>query len=614
MTEKQFLIRPLLILGSCVLLVLPRDIRADDSLPHRFQKHIDYLASDELGGRGVGAPGIELAAEYIAREFASAGLTPAGEKGTFFQTFPITLHRELKDDGRLEISGDSIKRRQGADFIPFNFSSDDEFSGGLMFIGYGAANEERKYDDFSGADLTGSVALMFRGEPPSWAGEDGSPTPHATFRSKVYNAKDRGAAAVLIVNQAPAEGEKDDLAEFIAEGADQYGIPAFHITRSMAQSALAAARLGTLEELQKKLDSGSPASSPMAHMKAGGKASFEKRSSPTRNVVGLRAGSGPHADEYVVIGAHYDHLGVRKPMMRKFKEGKIVEEPAEPQIHNGADDNASGTSALIEIARLFAEGPPPQRSILFAAFTAEESGLHGSKYYVDDPIVPLEKTVAMLNMDMVGRMKSDESAVQVFGTDCGSTFAQIVESEGGHLGLKIAPGVDFGGRSDHASFLRKDIPSMHFYTGAHTDYHKPSDDADKINAEGGAKVSQLVHAVAKELAERPDRPTFVAPKRDKAEPAAAGTPTYRVVMGLTPAYGDDGRPGMGVDAVSPEGPAEMAGMRAGDRIIRINGKPVANVYDYMAATRNNKSGDSVEVVVLREGAEHTLRVTLAGAR
>jgi len=582
-------------------------------LEHRFQSHINYLAGDKLEGRGVGSRGIELASDYIARQFASIGLEPAGDDGTYFQTFSMTLHRTLTDESRLAFGGDKVERQQRTDYIPFNFSSDDSFSGGVVFCGYGITNPDKTYDDYKDIDLTGKVAVMLDGEPLSWADESGNPTRHAMHRNKVYNAKDRGAIAVLIVSPKPAEGETERLTEFVAEGADAYGIPAFHVTRAMADDCLASVRFGSLNELQDKLDAGGFASGDLVHVTVTGQAGFKKTTAPTRNVLGLRRGVGPLADEFVIIGAHYDHLGIRKPMMRKFKGGKLVAEELQPQIHNGADDNASGVSGLIEIARMFTAAPPPKRSLLFIAFTAEESGLHGSKHYIEHPSAPLEKTAAMLNMDMIGRLKPGDDHVQVFGVQCGKEFMEILEPAGRREGLIIAPAVDEGGRSDHATFVRKQIPSLHFFSGNHSDYHQPSDDADKINAAGGARIAKLVYETAKELAEGDSRPQFQVVKSEKKEPAT-GMTTFRVVMGLTPNYTDDGKPGMGVDAVSPEGPAEVAGMKAGDRIIRIGGKSVANVYDYMAATRNNKAGDVVEVVVLRDGQEQSLKVTLAPAR
>jgi len=582
-------------------------------LTDRFQAHINYLASDELEGRGVGSRGIELAAEYIAKQFTSIGLEPAGENGGYFQAFDMTLHRELAEASRLAFESDSAERKLGKDFIPFNFSSEEAFSGGIAFCGYGIVAPDKDRDDFVHIDPSGKVVLMLRGEPPSWADESGNPTPHAQFRNKVYNAKDRNAVAVLIVNQTPAEGLEDELTPFEAEGADAYGIPAFHINRAMADAMLSKGGLGSLAELQERLDQGGYASKDLADVKGTGQAVFRTRSASTRNVLGVLRGQGPNADEYVVIGAHYDHLGIRKPMMRTFKAGKIVPDTSGPQIHNGADDNASGTSGIIEIARLFASGPKPKRSILFIAFTGEESGLHGSKHYVDHPAVPLDKTAAMLNLDMVGRMPAGKNTVEIFGVDCAKEFKEIVDQAAASEGLQVAPSSDTGGRSDHASFIRHDIPSMHFFSGQHADYHKPSDDSDKINAADGARIVTFVQRIAMGLAGAEAKPTFQAPKA-AAMPSPGDTPTYRVVMGLAPGYGDDGKPGMAVEAVTPEGPAAIAGMKMGDRIVRIGGKKVANVYDYMAATRGNKAGDTVDVVVLREGAEVALKVTLSPAR
>lgn len=581
-------------------------------LAQRFHAHIEYLASDQLEGRGVGTAGIDLAAEYIASEFEKSGLKPAGDNGTFFQSFPMTLHRELTGNGRLTFTGNTSPLRQGKEFIPFSFSSDDSFSGSVAFGGYGIVATDREHHDFAHLDVAGKVVIMLRGEPPSWADDRGNSTPHAMFQNKVYNAKDRGAVAVLLVNQSPTSGESDDLMSFDAQSAAAYGLPVMHITRAVADAILARANADNLNKLQERLDSGGMASTDLEGIDAQGQAGFEKRSAPVRNVLGILAGNGANRDEVVVIGAHYDHLGIRRPMMRKFKDGKLVREKMEPQIHNGADDNASGTSGLIEIARKLAEGTRPDRSILFIAFTAEESGLHGSKFYVDNPVVPLERTVAMLNMDMIGRLESRSKEVQVFGAHSGKPFLGILARAAKLEGLKIAPTPDEGGRSDHAPFVRNDIPAMHFFTGQHADYHKPTDDTHKINSRNGARVLSMVHRVALEIANREERPQYQKVE-DEPAPSAGGTPTYRVVMGLAPGYGDDGKPGMLVDAVSPQGPASVAGMKKGDRIIRISGKDVANVYDYMAATRDNSPGDEVSVVVLRGGKEINLKVTLSGA-
>ncbi len=586
---------------------------APTDLERRFQGHINYLASDELEGRGIGSRGIELAANYIAKQFATIGLEPGGDDGTLFQTFEVSLDRKLSDKSRLTFSGTKRPVRLRAGFTPLAFTSDKAFDGGVVFCGYGIVAKDRDRDDFVHVDVSGKVVLVFRNEPPSWASDEGEATHHAMFRNKVYNAKDRLAAAILFVNPRPAEGESDTLLNFDAEGADAYGLPAFHITRAVAGDLLRRGDMDDLDTLQKRLDAGAYASKSLKGVSATGQAVLNTRTAKAHNVVGKLTGRGPHADEFVIIGAHYDHLGIRKSNMRKFKAGKLVREDRPPAIHNGADDNASGTSGLIEIARSLASGPAPKRSILFVAFTAEETGLHGSKHYVEHPLVPLDKTVAMLNMDMIGRMPPGTDKVQIFGVGSGSTFDDIVERAATPLGLEIAPSHDTGGRSDHASFIRNSIPSMHFYSGNHEDYHKPSDDADKINAADGARIIQLVTQVTSTLLARDEPPAFQKMKKDSTVPDGS-TPTYKVVMGLAPGYGDDGKRGMAVDAVTAEGPAGIAGMKKGDRIVRIGGKSVANIYDYMAATRNNKAGDTVEVIVLREDKEITLEVTLSSAR
>lgn len=620
---KDRILKRLLIVAILACVCTRTASAADEksSLAERFQAHITYLASDEREGRGIGSKGIEQASEYIAAKFKEAGLEPAGDGGTYFQTFPIALNRTLTKDNRLSFRGDELV--QGGDYIPFSFSSSGVFQGKIVFCGFGVVNLERKHDDFAHVDLKGNVALIFDGEPRGWADPQGNPSPYAFRRDKVYNAKDHGAVAVLFISPRSDPDQKEELTPFEGDSADEYGMPAMHIKRDIARKFFETAGAGNIDELQKLIDEGGNTSALFKNVEVSGEVRFEKVSAPTRNVLGVRRGEGPLADEFVVIGAHYDHLGIRRPMMRRFKEGKLVVESLEPQIHNGADDNASGVSGLIEIAKMFASQPRPKRSVLFAAFTAEETGLQGSKYYAEHPFAPLDRTAVMVNMDMIGRLGREDDRVTVFGAGSAKELTEVLEAAGKIGGLKIAPGVDSGGRSDHAVFVRRGIPSLHFYSGNHTDYHKPTDDANLINADGGAKIAMIVFEAAGALANREDRPVLQAekPAEKATDPHAAPgdrdpdkLPTFKVVMGLSPNYADDGKPGMGVDAVSPDGPADRGGMKSGDRIIRIGGKPIANIYDYMASTRNNNAGDTVEVVVLRDGQEQILKVTLSAAR
>lgn len=582
----------------------------------RFQSHVNYLASDRLEGRGVGSKGIELAADYIATQFQRVGLEAGAADGTYFQEFPVSVRRTLTDDASLTVAGETQPRELYRDFVPFSFSSADPFDGGAVFCGYGIESADRDHNDYKGIDLAGRVAIMLRGEPADWADDKGNPTRHAMFRDKVYDAKDRGAVAVLIANTAPqGPDETDELLPLDAASRENFGIPAFHIKRAFAQALLARGGVGSLDELQQRLDKGAFVSAELAHVSLEGNPGLRQETTPTRNVVGLLRGEGPFADECVVIGAHYDHLGIAKPMLRRFKAGKLVREELEPEIHNGADDNASGVAGLIEIAREAVAGPRPKRTLLFIAFSAEESGLLGSTHYVKEPICSLDNTVAMLNMDMIGRMEPGGDRVLVFGANSGTGIEDALMRYASRHGLTVEPSKDSGGRSDHAPFIRHEIPSLHFLTGIHPDYHKPSDDADKINAPGGVKVARLVHDVAVEVANADTRPAFQAVRiESRTSAASAGTPTFRVVMGLAPGYAEGDEPGMAVEAVTPDGPADLAGMKGGDRIVRIDGKDVANIYDYMAALRKNQPGDQVEVVVLRDRAEVKLTVTLSAAR
>lgn len=587
-------------------------------LQKRFQSHIDYLASDELEGRGIGSDGLQLAAEYIAHQFELVGLEPAGDDGGWFQSFSMTVDRKLTDQCQLAVTGESAELARDKDFIPFGFSSNEAFDGEVVFCGYGIVDSDRSHNDFAHVNLKGKVALIIRHEPADWADESGQFTRNAMFRNKVYNAKDREASAVLIVNQSSEEDDADELMRFVSHSPDAYGVPAFHITRKLAGTLLARGGLRSLEELQADVDDGKLVSAPLAGVSVSGRAGFEVVTATTSNVIGRLPGVGPLSDEHVIIGAHYDHLGIRKPRMRRFRRGQIVRQEAKAEIHNGADDNASGVSGLIEAARILAAEPTP-RSVLFIAFTGEEAGLHGSKYYVEHPIVPLEDTVAMLNMDMIGRMKRSghkdqaRGQVQAFGAATSPQFDVILESAAKPTGIKVAAAVDQGGRSDHAPFVRADIPGVHFFSGHHDDYHQPSDDSHKINAQGGANVVQVVASAARAIATRPERVAFKRPEGPGFSQRDGATTSFKVVMGLAPSYVDDGNPGMKVDGVSSEGPADIAGMRAGDRILRIGDASVSNIYDYMAATRNNRAGDEVQVVVSRDGKEVTLKVILASA-
>lgn len=584
----------------------------------RFQAHVKYLASDELEGRGLGTPGIQKAANYIAAQFREIGLEPGVGGTSYFQTFEVATRKEMTADTRLTVAPLQGAISAGTDYVPLPFSSDAAFDGPVVFCGYGIDFEERKQTDFAHLDLGGKVALMFRGAPNTWP-DDTETMRHAMARTKVYACRDRGAAAVLFVSPIPKEGAPEGLPSFDGSVPDAYGLPAMQVSRELADRMLIAAKMDTLEALQRRIEKGEVVSGALAEVKASGRAGVKQLKAEVHNVVGVLRGSATTTVEYIVIGAHYDHLGKTIPWQRTFKAGQLAEAEQAPQIHNGADDNASGTAGVIELARKFAAGPKPKRSVAFVAFTAEESGLHGSQYFVDHPPLPgLEnphsgaRMVAMVNMDMIGRLSSD-ALLEVFGAESAEDFPGLLDRLGGKSGLTLKRVSATSNRSDDASFYRAGVPALHFYTGTHQDYHKPSDDTDRINAPGAVQVLNFIFAVASDLAHAETSPKYVA-KLKSSSPAAGGTPVYRVVMGVSPSYAEEDEPGMRIMDVNKDGPAELAGLKPGDRIVRIGAMTVNNIYDYMGALAKNKAGDVVDVEVVREGERKTFKVTLAGAQ
>ena len=571
----------------------------------RLHQDIAYLADDALEGRGVGSEGIEQAAQYIAGAFRDAGLQPAGENGSFFQSFEVTLGQDLTGRPELYVAGAPGLGVLYRDYAPLPMSTNDPFAGPVAFVGYGITNDKANYDDYAGFDAKGKVLLMFRYEPRSqepdaeFGGKQRSH--HAYFHTKAQLAKQHGAAAILIVNPLEKDATPDRLFVFKqVERAENYGIPLIHVTRRFANTLLAAAGRDSLQALQESIEGDWRSKAfDLEGITARGNPGVVRQRALTRNVIARLPGAGASADEHVVIGAHYDHLGLTAPR-------HIHGEPsadAEKEIHNGADDNASGTAVIVEVARLLAKGRSPSRSVLFIAFTAEEMGLLGSDYFVDHPTVPLDKIVAMLNLDMVGRMRNRQ--VQVHGVKTGAEFESLLKKECWKLGLNLSTSPGGFGPSDHTSFYKKKIPVLHFFTGLHDDYHKPTDDVEKVSLYGTRKISQLVYEVSRDILSAQRPPTYVA----VAEKKSPRTGQLKVRMGIMPSYAEDEQPGMTIEGVSPLSPAEKAGLREGDQLLYISEHEVNDVYDLMAAMGHYEPSDEVMLTVVRDGQRHKLPLT-----
>jgi hypothetical protein len=353
-----------------------------------------------------------------------------------------------------------------------------------------------------------------------------------------------------------------------------------------------------LAELEKAIDQGpTPQSRELTGWRIKGQVSVERTKAEVKNVVAVLDGEGALAHENVVIGAHYDHVGRGGP-------GSGAIDPNTKEIHNGADDNASGTATLIEVARqIAAVERTPRRRVVFIAFTGEERGLIGSDFYVKNPLFKLEDTVAMLNMDMVGRLVDDKLIVEGVGT--GVEFDALLDRANERYGFKLTKLPRGAGPSDHASFYLKKVPVLHFFTGTHKDYHRPGDDYEKLNVSGMRRVGEMVTEIALKLAEDPARPTY-----KEVASSQRGGGGDRPYFGSIPDFAQD-QPGYAINGVAKESPAEKAGLKGGDVIIQFGESRIGNLEDFDSALRKYKAGDRVPVVVKRDGKEVTLQVTLA---
>src|SRR5216684_1025233 len=477
---------------------------AEELDSQRYLAHIKFLASDAMRGRATGSPELEKAATYIAKQFKADGLQPLDGK-SYLQAFPVTTNARLGTGNRFEYSdgGKTTKLKFEDDFIPFNFSSSAKVSGSVVFVGYGITAREYNYDDYTGVDAKNKLVLVLRHEPQEFdeksvfAGK--VYTEHSQFFSKVVNAKNHGARGVILINdRANHRGEADQLEAFgKTAGPADGGIPFVQIKAEVAERWIAGAGKN-LDQISSDIDKDlKPHSFALPGVEVRENIDVERAVKTVHNVIGYLPGS---TSEYIVIGAHYDHLGLGEQFsMAPSLAGTV---------HPGADDNASGTAGVIELARTMAAEPKPKRGILFMTFAGEELGLLGSSYYVNHPGLPLDKAVAMINMDMVGRIR--EGKVYIGGLGTGTTLRAMLDQ----VVPKYKLNIDFSdttgyGSSDHTSFTTKQVPVLFFFSGLHSDYHKPSDTWDKIDGPSAVTLLKLVDEIASRLQEAGARPQFV---------------------------------------------------------------------------------------------------------
>lgn len=584
------------------------EIRSD-----RWLEDVKYLSSDAMKGRGSGSPELTEAANYIAEQFRETGLEPI--QGTYFQPFEATVGAEMGQTNELALAGTAERSyRVNRDFIPLSFSASEEKSGGMAFVGYGITASEYNYDDYAGIDVTGKVVLVLRHEPQE---EDEQSvfrgrriTRHAGLVNKAINARNHGAAAMVLVND-PAPHSGDRLIRFgRIDGPGDLGIPVIQVRQSVAEEWMQRAGR-SLEGVQRAIDRDLSNQSFLFPdgMELRVQTEVSQKKATLRNVVGLLPGSDPAVrDQVIVIGAHYDHLGLGE-------ENSLTPDRA-GEIHNGADDNASGTAGMMELARFFSEAENrPRHSMLFMGFSGEEIGLLGSAHYVDAPLIPNERTQAMINLDMIGRVNRNQLYVGGVGTS--PQFRGWLEEENQASGLRLDFSDSGYGASDHMSFARQEIPVLFFFSGLHGDYHKPSDDWEKVQPEETAQVLNLVSRVAKRIDAQDQPLEFVRVERRRnrghgGNAAPAGDPGgggYGAYFGSIPDFAEAER-GVRFADVREGGPAAQAGLRGGDILIQFDGNEVRSLYDFTYYLGEKQPGDEVSVVVLRDNQELRFTVTL----
>ena len=560
--------------------------------PHRYLDDIKALSAPAMEGRGAGSKGLTRAEHLIEKRYKSLGLEPAGTN-SYLQPFTVITGAQLKGKNSFAVLTGAEKRELKAkqDFVPFSFSASGSAHGPLVFAGYGISADEFHYDDYAGIDVKDKIVVVLRYEPPSFGEKGGNQgmTQHSQLVTKAINARNHGARALVLVNGKLGDGEEDLLTRFgSVSGPENAGIIFLQVKNDVAEGWLKAAGK-SLAELQAQINASSkPASFALAeNQTAALTVSIATTRATVNNVLAYLPG---RTDEYVIIGAHYDHLG--RGNFDSLAPSQIG------QIHPGADDNASGTAGVLELARLLApQKGQLRRGILFASFAGEELGLLGSAAWVRDPTRPLDKAAAMLNMDMIGRIKDQK--VYIGGVGTGSTLKAVVEQASEKSGFKIEYSPGGYSSSDHTSFVAKKIPVMFFFSGLHSDYHKPSDTWEKIDPVAATKLLEVVGATLEQLAEAEERPAFivVAEERPAGGPGGSG---YGPYFGSIPDFGEVEN-GVKFSDVRPGSPAAKAGLKAGDILVQFGDKPIKNLYDFTDALRRSKVGDVVEVKVLRDG-------------
>ena len=555
---NKFLTLVLLLTTALPASVYAQEIPIDLSATKRMEQDLFFLSSDALKGRKPGTPEADVAREYIAGKMMAYGIEPMGENG-YFQKFPVPEYADVDYDATI-LSVGNAQLEGHVDFYPVSISCETgKAASKTVYVGYGITTEDGSYDDFKGLDVNGAIAVMNVSSP------DGI-HPHSAYAAyhslneRVASLVEKGAKGILLINP---EGTASDTQEFF-KSINASSLPVFFVRNEKWVNKL-------MKRAQKTTMS----------------VSISERFSDGYNVIGYIHNN---KRKTVVLGAHYDHLGMGG-------ENSLYKGPA--AIHNGADDNGSGTTLLLEAMRYYAQRQDTNYNYLIQFYSAEELGLIGSKYWANNPTFPLKEVEYMINSDMVGRLR--DNRLQLSGTGTAVEWDEILDTPIHGLDIKKDPaGV---GPSDQTSFYYKDLPVLHLFTGTHDDYHKPTDDADKINYKGMAKLASLIYTITARTAYY-ENVTFQ--KTTSSEQKT--TPNFSVTLGVVPDYLFGG-PGLRIDGATEGRPGANAGLKAGDVIMKIGAIAVDDIYAYMTALGAFKKGDTTALVYVRDGEEVETEIT-----